>query len=68
MFSDVNAAYNSFLYTIQTKINRYTYTFNQKIKLAAQDWITPGIINSCHIKNALYKKFINRTVTRETCT
>ena len=54
MFSDVSTAYNSFLYTIQTKLSRYTYTFNQKIKLTARDWITPGIINSCH-KNALYK-------------
>ena len=68
MFSDVNAAYNSFLYTIQTKKNRYTYTFNQKIKLAAHNWITPGIINSCRKKNALYKKFINRIITRETFT
>lgn len=57
----VDEMYNSF-------INKFTNIYNQSFPLKRVDnkrknvprkpWITPGLANSCHKKEKLYKRFI----------
>jgi len=59
--SDVNIAYNTFLYRFIELYNincPMKMIHNQENKSAKKPWITKGIEKACKKKNALYVKFV----------
>ena len=65
MHNDVNYAYEYFLQTIQETVNKHTTHVTITNTRLKHQWMTTGIVKSCHVKNNMYKKYLHGLLPKQ---